>query len=386
MWHDLVIYTPMYVTAFWAFVLLFTPIKKNRAKYFLGLFMVAAFFLYFSHTLFFKQQFIVYLILDPVYMFTSLSVYPLYYWYIKLLTEETELKIKNIRLLFPGFFLAAITLVIYLAMPRIERIQYLQNFLLERNNLNELSLLSKIQALVFLLGRVVFSVQVVFFLILGRKLVIRYNNHISNFYSNLEDKTILWVNYLLYSFVATSTMSIVFNIIGRSVFIEYPAWLLLPSFIFSVLLFFIGFLGYMQNHSVMEFQEDEKQEPAIQQNSWNFEQLSSELLQLFESGKIYLEPNLKITHVCAKLNSNRTYISRLINNEFNATFNEFVNRYRVEEAKKILQNDSSQKFSLNHISESAGFGSASSFNRIFKDLVGLTPGQYREEIIRKGKT
>ena len=145
-------------------------------------------------------------------------------------------------------------------------------------------------------------------------------------------------------------MSIVFNIIGRSVFIEYPAWLLLPSFIFSVLLFFIGFLGYMQNHSVMEFQEDEKQEPAIQQNSWNFEQLSSEVLQLFESGKIYLEPNLKITHVCAKLNSNRTYISRLINNEFNATFNEFVNRYRFEEAKKILQNDSSQKFSLNHIS------------------------------------
>ncbi len=386
MWHDLVIYTPMYVTAFWALVLLFTPIKKNRAKYFLGLFMVAAFFLYFSHTLFFKQQFGVYLILDPVYTFTSLSVYPLYYWYIKLLTEETELRTKNLKLLFPAFILSIITLVIYLAMSQNERVHYLRNFLLERENFNELSILSKIQAFVFLLGRVVFTVQVVLFLILGRKLVIRYNNHISNFYSNLEDKTLLWVNYLLYSFVATSSMSIVFNIIGRSVFIEYSAWLLLPSFIFSVLLFFIGFLGYMQNHTVMEFQEDEKQEPVIQQNSWNFEQLSSEVLQLFENEKIYLEPNLKITHVCAKLNSNRTYISRLINNEFNATFNEFVNRYRVEEAKKILQNDTSQKFSLNHVSESAGFGSASSFNRIFKDLVGFTPGQYREEIIRKGKT
>lgn len=386
MWHDLVIYTPMYVTAFWALVLLFTPVKKNRAKYFLGLFMVAAFFLYFSHTLFFKQQFGAYLILDPVYMFTSLSVYPMYYWYIKLLTEETELKIKNLRLLFPAFILSIVTFALYVAMSQNERVYYLQNFLLERENFSELPILSKIQAFVFLLGRGVFTVQVVLFLILGRKLVIRYNNRISNFYSNLEDKTLLWVNYLLYSFVATSSMSIVFNIIGRSVFIEYSAWLLLPSFIFSVLLFFIGFLGYMQNHSVTEFQEDENQEPPIHQNSWNFEQLSSELLHLFENEKIYLESNLKITHVCAKLNSNRTYISRLINNEFNATFNEFVNRYRVEEAKKMLQKDYTQKFSLNHVSESAGFGSASSFNRIFKDLVGLTPGQYREEIFRKGKT
>jgi AraC-like DNA-binding protein len=377
MWHDLVIYTPMYVTAFWAVVLLMAPKKNNRVKHFLGFFMVAAFWLYFSHTLFFKQQFNAYILIDPFYTFTSLSVYPLYYWYIKLLTSEPEIKIKNLKLLAPAFILSVTTMLLYLIMPANERMDYIIQFLLKKESIGELSALPKLQSRVFILGRLVFTVQVIFFLIYGRRLVIQYNRRISNFYSNLENKSVVWVNYLLYSFVATSLMSIVFNLVGRSVFIEFSGWLLLPSAIFSVLLFFIGFLGFMQNHSVFELHEDEKQEPSMVTTSFITESLKADLLRLFEEDKIYRDPNLKITDVTTKLHTNRTYISRLINQEFDASFSDFVNRYRVEDAKNILRNFP-QKYSLNHVSENAGFGSPSSFNRIFKALTGLTPGQFRE--------
>lgn len=378
MWHDLVIYTPMYVTAFWAIVLLTSPRKKNLPKYFLGLFMVVAFMVYFSHTLYFKQQFGVYLFLDPVYTFSSLSVYPLYFWYIKLLTAETQINYKNLWLLAPAIFFALVTWLVYLFMSDAGKSEYLNLFLLKRAELSELSRWPKIQAIVFICGRIVFSVQIVLFLFYGRKLVIQYNYRIANFYSNLEDKTILWVKYLLYSFVATSLMSLMFNIIGRSVFIDHSVWLLFPSTIFSVLLFFIGLQGHLQNHTVQQLHEDEKQETATGVHSWNSEKLQNSLIDLFEKEKIYRDANLKITYVSSRLNTNRTYISKMINHEFEVTFSEFVNRYRVQEAKELIENDSKQMFSLNYISESAGFGSLSSFIRIFKDVTGKTPGHFRK--------
>ncbi len=380
MWHDLVIYTPMYVTAFWAVVLLISPIKKNLPKHFLGFFMIVAFLVYLSHTLYFKQKFSAYLFMDPVYMFASLAVYPMYFWYIKLLTVETRINYKNLWLLFPSLLFAVATAVVYLWMSETEKNEYLNLFLLERTAFSELSKWPAVQAVIFSGGRLVFSVQVILILIYGRKLVIRYNQRIANFYSNLEDKTIIWVKYLLYSFVATSLMSLTFNIIGRSVFIEHSLWLLLPSSVFSVLLFFIGFQGYLQNHTVRELKEDEKQEPAVDLKAWNSEQLQNRLLNLFENEKIYRDANLKITYVSSRLNTNRTYISKLINNEFEVTFSEFVNSYRVQEAKDLLENDSQQKFSLNYISETAGFGSLSSFIRIFKEVTGKTPGQYRNSV------
>lgn len=379
MWHDLVIYTPMYVTAFWAVVFLLSPIKKNRAKHFLGLFMVVAFLLYLSHTLFFKQEFGAYLVMDPVYMFASLAVYPMYYWYIRLLTVEPSLNYRNLLLLLPAFVFSVATVFIYFFMGEAEKMEYLNNYLLHRKPVSELSPLVRIQGIIFILGRLVFAGEVIYCLVFGRKLVIQYNKRVANFYSNLEDKTIVWVKYLLYSFVATSLMSFVFNVIGRSVFIEFSGWLLLPSLIFSVLLFFIGFQGYIQNHSVADLVEDEQTVPVHGLSFWNSEQLKKEVVELFENEKIHRDPHLKITHICNRLKTNRTYISKLINNEFNTTFSEFVNSYRIQEAKTLLSQNPHHKFSLNHVSEAAGFGSLSSFIRIFKEKVGVTPGRYRED-------
>ncbi|MGM0620953.1 MAG: helix-turn-helix transcriptional regulator [Bacteroidota bacterium] len=378
MWYDLIVYTPMYVTAFWAAVFLLSPIKKNRAKHFLGLFMVVAFLLYLSHTLFFKQEFGAYLVMDPVYTFASLAVYPMYYWYIRLLTVEPTLKYQNLLLLLPAFMVSVATLLVYVLMGEAEKMDYLQHFLLHRKPVSELSSLARTQGIIFIIGRIVFAATVVYSLVFGRKLVIQYNKKVANFYSNLEDKTIVWVKYLLYSFVATSLMSFIFNVIGRSVFIEFSGWLLVPSLIFSVLLFFIGFQGYIQNYSVVELVEDEQKVPAHGLSFSNSAQLKNEVVQLFENEKIYRDPNLKITHICNRLKTNRTYISKLINNEFNSTFSEFVNSYRIREAKMLLE-DPPQKFSLNHVSEAAGFGSLSSFIRIFKEKVGVTPGRYRED-------
>lgn len=378
MWNDLIIYTPMYVTFFWALVLLITKRENNRARFFLGIFMFVAFLLYLSHAHFFKKSNSIFHIFEPVYIFASLSVYPLYYWYIKLLSVESGYKWINLRLLIPAAFFALTSFVLYSLMSTEERLLYINELLLNKKLNNSDPFLISIQKINVTVSRIVFFIQVLFFLVKGQKLVKQYNRQIANFYSNLESKTILWVNFFLYSFVVTSVISIVFNIIGRGFFMESPILLLIPSLIFSVLLFFIGFLGFMQNHTVIDLESEEIETENFDNKSYNKNVLNDNLLELFVDQSIYKNPDLKITHLSELLNTNRTYISKHINTEFSCTFSDFVNRYRIEEAKKLLSGDSSKTYSLNYISEKSGFGSMGSFMRVFRDSQGITPGQYRD--------
>jgi AraC-like DNA-binding protein len=264
-----------------------------------------------------------------------------------------------------------------------ERQLYVGELLLIRQINTSDSILIRAQKINVLAGRLVFVIQVVYFLIKGQKLVKQYNHKIANFYSNLENKTIPWVSFILYSFVVTSIISIVFNFIGRGFFMESPILLLIPSIIFSVLLFFIGFLGYMQNHTVIDLELEENKSKNFDIKSSGINKLSENLLALFTEKEIYKNPDLKITHLSEMLHTNRTYISKHINTEFSCTFSDFVNRYRVEEAKKLLSSDLYKIYSLNYISEQSGFGSMGSFMRVFRDLHGITPGQYRDQQILK---
>ena len=379
MTEDLIIYTPMYVTFFWAVVLLISKKENNRAKFFLGIFMSVAFLLYLSHAIFFQNNVSAYLIFDPIYNFASLSVYPLYFWYIKLLTVETSYRWQNLHLLAPAFLISLFSFVLYQLMNENERMDYVLGFLLKSKTDFTNSTLILIQKYNYILGRVIFAVQVIIILYSGQKLVRNYNKHIANFYSNLESKSILWVNFILFSLVITSVVSIVFNVIGRSFFMGSKTLLIIPSIIFSVLLFFIGLQGYMQNHTVFDLEMDEQKEKDIVPKSYNSNRLNEKLTELFVKEAIYKNPDLKITHLSEKLHTNRTYISKHINTQYSCTFNDFVNRYRIEEAKKLLSDESSQNFSLNYICEKSGFGSMGTFMRVFREFEGITPGQYREK-------
>jgi len=381
--EDLIAYTPMYVTFFWAVVLLLSKREKNRARFFQGVFMSAAFLVYMSHAVFFKNEILTYQYIDSIYIFAMLSVYPLYYWYIKLLTIETEMRRYNLRMLLSAFILAISSFVLYRLMTQEERIIFIDRFLIHGDLKMPDGTIMQIQKWVILTSRLVFAIQIVFFLFHGRNLVIRYNQRIANFYSNLESKTIVWVKFLLYSFVATSAMSMVFNFIGRAVFMESTWLLLIPSFIFSLLLFLIGLQGYMQNHTVIDLERDEGGSQSEEQKKYNSKQLHEKLVELFAKQHIYRQPELKITEVSQFLSTNRSYVSSLINTEFSCSFSEFVNGYRIIEAKKLLADRTKAHYSLNYISESVGFGSVGTFIRVFRESEGVTPGKYREEIKKR---
>ena len=103
--------------------------------------------------------------------------------------------------------------------------------------------------------------------------------------------------------------------------------------------------------------------------------LLSRLLELLEKQEIYKNQDLSLELMANKLATNITYVSQLINNEFNCNFNTLINRYRIDYCKICIRNND-EKIPMKSIGLNAGFKSQSTFYSTFKEFVGMTPLQY----------
>jgi AraC-like DNA-binding protein len=103
----------------------------------------------------------------------------------------------------------------------------------------------------------------------------------------------------------------------------------------------------------------------------------SRLLDYMETEKPYLDDQLTLPRIAADLGTSVNHLSQIINEYREQNFFDFVNSYRVEEVKQRLLDPEYEAFSLLAIALESGFGSKSSFNRIFKNATGQTPTQYK---------
>ena len=104
--------------------------------------------------------------------------------------------------------------------------------------------------------------------------------------------------------------------------------------------------------------------------------LSSKVDRWIASGA-YCHKGITMTHVAEQLGTNRTYLSRYINSYYGCNFNTWLNRLRIDEAKRLLVD--SPTLSMEQVSRQLGFTSKSQFMSAFKAQEGFTPGQWRNQ-------
>jgi len=393
---DIITFTPVIITFMWSIILVSSS-KSNKAKFFLGIFMFDTFLLFLSHLIYYNELKNIYIYFDLIFVFSSLSVFPMYYCYIKLLTFETHSKIKDIKYLLPAILMLIATSVTYLLMTPKLRDVYVNEYLYASGKINGAPLLIKIQLILNFTLQIIYFVQIIYSLLKIRFLIIKYNNRIANFYSNLENRTLEWPKMILYSFVLMSIGNVFTSFLGRSYFIQSTNLLLIPATGFSILIFIFGYLGNLQNNTIvisemdntvfqpenndiLEVVEQKYEEQNKTKDYENIHQnkLKIKLLELFEIEQVFKNKDLKISDIAIKLNTNRSYISNIINTDYNCSFSSFVNQYRVDAAKVLLLNEDCNNLCLEHISSLVGFGSLHSFIRVFKEITKTTPGRYRE--------
>lgn len=85
---------PMFICLFWVVLLLIDRQQTNLSKRFLFFFLSLAFVNYFTHALYFNHQYELYSLFDSIWCFTSLAAFPLYYYYIRLLTKDIKINYR----------------------------------------------------------------------------------------------------------------------------------------------------------------------------------------------------------------------------------------------------------------------------------------------------
>ena len=106
--------------------------------------------------------------------------------------------------------------------------------------------------------------------------------------------------------------------------------------------------------------------------------LRATLEQWMEKDKPYTNPDFRLIDLQQVLPMNRTYLSQFIHKEYGCTFYQFVNRYRIEEAKRLKLEQPDIK--IGETSVRCGFSSPTVFTRTFTNITGKTPREWAKEI------
>ncbi len=95
----------------------------------------------------------------------------------------------------------------------------------------------------------------------------------------------------------------------------------------------------------------------------------------FEREKPYLNDDLRLTDLQRVFPISRSYLSQLFNKELGMSFSDYVNQFRVEESKRLM--DAEPLASIQEIAERSGFHSMSTFRRAFIKQTGIVPSEYK---------
>ncbi len=194
-----------------------------------------------------------------------------------------------------------------------------------------------------------------------------------------------WIIYFAIPIAILFALSSINDVIKAFGFAELPLFndqnfntylLLVIAFLF----YFIAFKLLSKNKDILPKTETSKYRNS-NLNPKLIEQYKTDLFRSMETDKLYLNNKLSIVDVSEKLNIPRQYISEVLNEYMDTSFQDFVNEYRVEEFINRLKNDQNNHFTLLGIATDVGFNSKSSFNAIFKKHKGLTPTQYKKTLV-----
>lgn len=131
--------------------------------------------------------------------------------------------------------------------------------------------------------------------------------------------------------------------------------------------------------------ESPEQEPEIktdtepQNHSDKLADLMERFTVLMMQEKHFTDPNLTVQSVADELHTNRTYLSKAINDISGKTFTQIINEYRIHHAIELIS-DRKANYPLKQVASDVGFNSLSTFYTVFQTTTGMTPARYRDSL------
>lgn len=311
--------------------LLFTQIGKRRANHFLGIFLIllSIRFLRSIHFAIYGLDTVFYYIGHAAYF---LSLPFLYFYYRASFTDSPAWKMRDM------VHLAAISPLF------INSFWYMN-----------------MAGLIVLL----------FYTVMSHRILANFSKSIRKASISERSYNIQWYKLLLFILYANIGVYLV-NLIFR--IIPFIAGALSYSLVFYLMLFYYNrHLQYARQRKIVRKYTNAR---LSEQESTSYKEL---LFEKITHERLYLDPDMTLKKLANLLSIPYYQLSQLINNKLGKNFSEFINAYRIEEAKRLLCDPEHQDEKIESIGYDAGFSNPSSFYAAFKKETQLTPSAFKKK-------
>jgi len=233
-------------------------------------------------------------------------------------------------------------------------------------------------------------VQLGLYLLFSIRRLITHAKDIRNEFSDIDKINLTWLRNLLLGLGCIYVLYLGdlffpdlmgMNILGDSI-----------TVIVVLLIYTMGYLGLRQpaifTQPLVSPQTAQEEGDASAEEKYRKSGLDEATSSVFlgdltghmEANKPYLKGDLALPQLAQQLGISANYLSQVINEQLQVNFYDFVNGYRVEEAKRRLRDSRQQKTNILNIALDSGFNSKSAFYAAFKKATTMTPSQYRKSL------
>jgi AraC-like DNA-binding protein len=195
-------------------------------------------------------------------------------------------------------------------------------------------------------------------------------------YQNLKNKAFRWARFMVIGFsmiMACWTPFLCLYISPLQDFLlqkvyYYPLYYPIVGFIYwiSIQQMHKGIFGNSQKGNYLDAE--------------NITSCIEKMRQVMHLKELYLNPELRLEHFCQEVEVPPKIVSQILNHHLHKGFNDFVNEFRIEEAKARLVDKIYQHLTLEGIALEVGFASRTTFLRAFKKVTGMSPNYYKQKL------
>lgn len=241
------------------------------------------------------------------------------------------------------------------------------------------------------------------------QLLNRYRSRLKDIFASTEDREIYWLTWLLAA-VGIVWLGTAINLVVDNFFFDTKPDALWVNLVVLLMVWSLSIWGLRQKpgfEAIYDIQKQKSPETTVEENdTQTFEiqppqrleiqntpqenskyqrsalnehrslRIANKITQVMEEEKLYLDPSISLQKLAKHTTTSSNYISQTLNETLGLNFFDFVSRYRVEAAKRLLRETDD---TIIDIAMNVGFNAKSSFYTAFKKETQQTPSRYRKD-------
>lgn len=375
------------ISLFWATTLILSRKTNSHAQniwIWVMLDLAVCSFIYFLYQIHTMDSGLYYQI-TLIDMFTGLSYHTLVFYYFLMVLNGSPFNKRNYLWLAPSAFITLAYLVFLLLFSKEEYASYARALWENYEELHTFdTLLQRMHYFICIKGfYLVIGIQApVMFLYIIWKLL-GYRNRLKENFSSLEGKSLKVITRMIIClFLLVSFYSISPFVGGEFETYSWARYLVaLTGAVYYLMGYYVYSMEFTAEDLVRELelvdQEAVERKYATLESDQNSDQKTlkyrmrlAEFIRLIDEEEVFRQNDLRMEDLARMMETNRTYISQMIRDEYNCSFSELINRKRIEYAQKLYLTN--PQMTQENIAYQSGYLYNTSFSRAFKSNVGMT--------------